>query len=140
MRVVIVEGEAAVLGVNLRRPIVTSGEATRSSQITFGKTCYHVRATKAGLLSEAAVHPFVCPSVRPLFRVPVCLVPRSSKTRTSMLDVVDADVSQRDSGNYTCEVRGPQSTLLGHVTHYLFVRGTTAAAGLLLSFDGDVKF
>jgi len=35
----------------------------------------------------------------------------------------DADVSQQDSGNYTCEVRGPQSTLLGHVTHYLFVRG-----------------
>ena len=35
------------------------------------------------------------------------------------------DVSQEDSGNYTCEVRGPQSTLLGHVTHYLFVRGTT---------------
>jgi len=33
------------------------------------------------------------------------------------------DVSQEDSGNYTCEVRGPQSTLLGHVTHYLFVRG-----------------
>jgi len=38
-------------------------------------------------------------------------------------DVVGADVSQQDSGNYTCEVRGPQSTLLGHVTHYLFVRG-----------------
>jgi len=34
-----------------------------------------------------------------------------------------ADVSQEDSGNYSCEVRGPQSALLGHVTHYVFVRG-----------------
>jgi len=42
------------------------------------------------------------------------------------------DVSQEDSGNYTCEVRGPQSTLLGHVTHYLFVRGTAPFASLFL--------
>ena len=33
------------------------------------------------------------------------------------------DISLEDSGNYTCEVRGPQSTILGQVTHQLFVRG-----------------
>jgi len=33
------------------------------------------------------------------------------------------DISQEDSGNYSCEVRGPQSVMLGCVTHYLFVRG-----------------
>ena len=38
--VVIVEGEGADFGVNLGRPIVTSGAfATRSSQITL-RTCY----------------------------------------------------------------------------------------------------
>ena len=38
--VVIVEGEGAVLWVNLGRPIVTNGAfATRSSQITL-RTCY----------------------------------------------------------------------------------------------------
>ena len=38
-RVVIVEGEGAVLGVNFGRPVVTNGTfATRSSQITFS-TC-----------------------------------------------------------------------------------------------------
>jgi len=37
---VIVEGEGAVLGVNLGHPIVTNGAfATRSSQITL-RTCY----------------------------------------------------------------------------------------------------
>jgi len=44
-RVVIVEGERAVWGVNVRRPIVTNGisawwAATRSSQMTFGSTCH----------------------------------------------------------------------------------------------------
>ena len=39
MEVVIVEGERAVLGVNMGRPIVTNGAfATRSSQITL-RTC-----------------------------------------------------------------------------------------------------
>jgi len=32
-------------------------------------------------------------------------------------------VVQQDSGNYTCEVRGPQSIVLGHVTHFILVRG-----------------
>ena len=46
------------------------------------------------------------------------------------------DVSQEDSGNYTCEVRGPQSTLLGHVTHYLFVRGIVC--GMLTNYTAAV--
>jgi len=42
-RVVTVEGEWAVLGVNLGRPIVTNGAcATRSSQITLRTCCYIV--------------------------------------------------------------------------------------------------
>ena len=36
----------------------------------------------------------------------------------------DADVSLEDSGNYTCEINGPLNSLLGSVTHYVFVRGT----------------
>jgi len=36
---------------------------------------------------------------------------------------VDADVSLEDSGNYTCEINGPLNSLLGSVTHYVFVRG-----------------
>jgi len=35
----------------------------------------------------------------------------------------DADVSLEDSGNYTCEINGPLNSLLGSVTHYVFVRG-----------------
>ena len=34
-----------------------------------------------------------------------------------------SDVTQVDSGNYTCEIRGPYSSILGQSTHYLFVRG-----------------
>ena len=34
-----------------------------------------------------------------------------------------ADVSLEDSGNYTCEINGPLNSLLGSVTHYVFVRG-----------------
>lgn len=33
------------------------------------------------------------------------------------------DVSLEDSGNYTCEINGPLNSLLGSVTHYVFVRG-----------------
>ena len=36
---------------------------------------------------------------------------------------VHTEVIQQDSGNYTCEVRGPQSVVLGHVTHFILVRG-----------------
>jgi len=32
-------------------------------------------------------------------------------------------VMEEDNGNYTCELRGPQSRVLRQVTHYLFVRG-----------------
>jgi len=50
MGVVIVEGEGAVLGVNLGRPIplypmgalrCSCATATRSSQMTLGRTCQH---------------------------------------------------------------------------------------------------
>jgi len=37
--------------------------------------------------------------------------------------VVCADLSLEDSGNYTCEVRGPRANALGDVTHYIFIRG-----------------
>ena len=40
---------------------------------------------------------------------------------------VTSDVVQQDSGNYTCEVRGPQSVVLGHVTHFILVRGAVAS-------------
>ena len=34
------------------------------------------------------------------------------------------DLSAVDSGNYTCEVRGPQSVVLGRITHYVYVQST----------------
>ena len=34
-----------------------------------------------------------------------------------------AAVVDEDTGNYTCELRGPESQVLRQVTHYLFVRG-----------------
>jgi len=39
-----------------------------------------------------------------------------------------AGMTREDSGNYSCEVRGPQSVLLANVTHRVFV------IGLLLTF------
>jgi hypothetical protein len=36
---------------------------------------------------------------------------------------VFADLALEDSGNYSCEVRGPRANVLGAVTHYLFIRG-----------------
>lgn len=33
------------------------------------------------------------------------------------------DLSLEDSGNYTCLIRGTKSTILGSVTHYIFIRG-----------------
>jgi len=44
------------------------------------------------------------------------------------------DVTQFDSGNYTCEIRGPYSSILGQSNHHLFVRGTYLSA--LLSCVG----
>ena len=38
-----------------------------------------------------------------------------------------ADLSAVDSGNYTCEVRGPQSVVLGRVTHYVYVQSKPVA-------------
>jgi len=32
-------------------------------------------------------------------------------------------MTREDSGNYSCEVRGPNSVLLANVTHQVFVRG-----------------
>ena len=34
-----------------------------------------------------------------------------------------SDMTREDSGNYSCEVRGPHSVLLANVTHQVFVRG-----------------
>ena len=33
------------------------------------------------------------------------------------------DVTHGDSGNYTCDVEGPQNKILGQTTHYVYVRG-----------------
>lgn len=41
------------------------------------------------------------------------------------------DIVHEDSGNYTCEIRGPHSVLLGHVTHQLFVRAHVEKIRLL---------
>ena len=38
-------------------------------------------------------------------------------------DYVNTDLSLEDSGNYTCEVRGPKSSIMAAVTHYIFIRG-----------------
>ena len=40
---------------------------------------------------------------------------------------------EEDNGNYTCELREPQSRVLRQVTHYLFVRGNMSH--LLLNSD-----
>ena len=56
---VIVEGEGAVLGVNLGRTIVTNGAfATRSSQITF-RTCYHYRAGELTVILRRSNPPYI---------------------------------------------------------------------------------
>lgn len=38
------------------------------------------------------------------------------------LELIITDIFNEDSGNYTCEVRGPQSVVLGVVTHFLYVK------------------
>lgn len=48
------------------------------------------------------------------------------------------DVLQEDSGNYTCEVRGPRSVVLNEVTHFVLVRGQPLS--LLFDLTNDVKF
>ena len=45
------------------------------------------------------------------------------------------DLIPEDSGNYTCEVRGPRSAILGAVTHYLYVRGKSDAITLPMYRD-----
>jgi len=32
------------------------------------------------------------------------------------------DIVAEDSGNYSCEVRGPQSNVLHNIMHYVYVR------------------
>jgi len=55
MEVVIVEGERAVLGVNMGRPIVTNGAfATRSSQITL-RTCFLISRNLAKSLANVTL-------------------------------------------------------------------------------------
>ena len=36
---------------------------------------------------------------------------------------ISSDLIPEDSGNYTCEIRGPRSAILGKVTHNVYVRG-----------------
>jgi len=38
---------------------------------------------------------------------------------------------REDSGNYSCEIRGPHSVLLANVTHQVFVRGRFLLPSLL---------
>lgn len=45
------------------------------------------------------------------------------KTIFSKFITLIADVKQEDSGNYTCEIRGPHAILLGHVSYILHIRG-----------------
>ena len=33
------------------------------------------------------------------------------------------ELTLEDYGNYTCEVRGPETTVLAAMTHYVYVRG-----------------
>ena len=42
---------------------------------------------------------------------------------TGLMLIMWLDVVVEDSGNYTCEIRGPMSMALAHVTHQLYVRG-----------------
>jgi len=41
-------------------------------------------------------------------------------------------MSAEDSGNYTCEIRGPLSVTLSSVTHQLYVRGTCLRVSVVL--------
>lgn len=51
-------------------------------------------------------------------------LPILSSELYAILCVFDnADLTIEDSGNYTCEVRGPNSAVLASVVHRLFVRG-----------------
>jgi len=43
-----------------------------------------------------------------------------------------ADVTQGDSGNYTCEVDGPQNTILGQTTHFVYVRGESCTRHVIM--------
>ena len=36
---------------------------------------------------------------------------------------IPIDIVPEDSGNYTCEVRGPSSVVITTVTHYVYVKG-----------------
>jgi len=45
------------------------------------------------------------------------------KQRRRRLFDVRVDVTPGDSGNYTCQVEGPQNTILGQTTHFVYVRG-----------------
>jgi len=39
-----------------------------------------------------------------------------------MMTLMMADIMKEDSGNYTCEIRSPQSSVFRNVTHYVYVR------------------
>jgi len=49
-------------------------------------------------------------------------------------------ISSVDVGNYTCEVGGPQNTVLGAVTHQLFVRGKCKAGVQIYIMHCSVVF
>jgi len=51
---------------------------------------------------------------------------RQSTEAQIWCDIIEVDwlmsaVTVEDSGNYTCEIRGPQSNMLHNVTHYVYV-------------------
>jgi len=60
------------------------------------------------------------------------LAPVSGACVTGLMLIMWLDVMVEDSGNYTCEIRGPMSMALAHVSHQLYVRGKPLALGIVV--------
>jgi len=46
-------------------------------------------------------------------------------------------VTAEDSGNYTCQIDGPQNTVISKVTHSLIVNGMSSVQPVYTAMHGD---
>ena len=56
----------------------------------------------------------------------------NARVRICTFCLTAIDISQEDSSNYTCEVRGPHSVVLGQVTYVVSVRGKSLRLLILI--------